>query len=130
MVTPRVETSPDRSDFAKLGETEQFADDIRSQVAEKSRELNFADTLLARGDCNCAAFLHRGKAQIIDGTGSLEAGAGILLSLTGLLRLAPPTAGAPDVCGSIAKYYLRTARPWYLHNSTWDRTMPRLYPIF
>ena len=61
MVTPRVEASPDRSDFAKLGETiaaslvqaqehanhasvlleqtKQFADDIRSQVAEKSREL-------------------------------------------------------------------------------------------
>ena len=34
-------TSPDRSDFAKLGETialeqtKQFADDIRSQVAER-----------------------------------------------------------------------------------------------
>ena len=62
VVTPRVEASPDRSDFAKLGETiaaslvqaaqehanhasvlleqtKQFADDIRSQVAEKSREL-------------------------------------------------------------------------------------------
>ena len=61
VVTPRVEVSPDRSDFAKLGETiaalvvqaaqehtnhasvlpgqtRQFADDIRSQVAE-SREL-------------------------------------------------------------------------------------------
>lgn len=43
VVTPRVEASPDRSDFAKLGETialeqtKQFADDIRSQVA--SREL-------------------------------------------------------------------------------------------
>ena len=59
---PRVEASPDRSDFAKLGETiaaslvqaareyanharvlleqtKQFADDIRSQVAEKSRKL-------------------------------------------------------------------------------------------
>ena len=48
MVTPRVEASPDRSDFAKLGETiaaslvqaaqehaKQFADDIRSQVAER-----------------------------------------------------------------------------------------------
>ena len=39
VVTPRVEASPDRYDFAKLGETKQFADDIRSQVAEKSREL-------------------------------------------------------------------------------------------
>jgi len=62
MVTPHVEASPDRPDFAKLGETiaaslvqaarehanhasvlieqtKQFADDIRSQVAEKSREL-------------------------------------------------------------------------------------------
>src|SRR6478609_6686540 len=63
VVTPRVEASPDRSDFAKLGETiaaslvvqaaqehanhagallgqtRQRADDIRSQVAEKSREL-------------------------------------------------------------------------------------------
>ena len=59
MVTPHVEASPDRSDFAKLGEsiaaslvqaqehanhasvlrehTKQLADDIRSQVA--SREL-------------------------------------------------------------------------------------------
>ena len=57
MVTPRFEASPDRSDFAKLGETiaaslvqaqehanhasvlleqtKQFADDIRSQVAKK-----------------------------------------------------------------------------------------------
>ena len=47
MVTPRIEASPDRSDFAKLGETiaaslvvqaareqtRQLADDIRSQVA-------------------------------------------------------------------------------------------------
>ena len=45
VVTPRVEASPDRSDFAKRGETialeqtKQFADDIRSQVAEKSRGL-------------------------------------------------------------------------------------------
>jgi hypothetical protein len=61
VVTPRVEASPDQSDFAKFGETiaaslvpgqeyakhasvllkqtKQFADDIRSQVAEKSREL-------------------------------------------------------------------------------------------
>ena len=45
VVTPRVEAGPDRSDFAKLGETialeqtKQFADDIRSQVAEKSRGL-------------------------------------------------------------------------------------------
>ena len=40
VVTPRVEASPDRYDFAKLGETialeqKQFADDIRSQVAER-----------------------------------------------------------------------------------------------
>jgi hypothetical protein len=57
VVTPRIEASPDRSDFAKLGETiaaslaqtaqehanhasllkqtKQFADDIRSQVAER-----------------------------------------------------------------------------------------------
>ena len=61
MVTPRVEASPDRSDFTRLGETialeqtKQFADDIRSQVAEKSRELaemnewlmTFDDSLLA-----------------------------------------------------------------------------------
>src|SRR6478672_2630874 len=64
VVTPRVEASPDRSDFAKLGKTiaaslvvraaqehanhasvllgrtKQFADDIRSQVAEKSRLIN------------------------------------------------------------------------------------------
>src|SRR5207344_860341 len=59
VVTSRVEASPDRPDFAKLGETiaaslvqahanhasvlleqaKQFADDIRSQVTEKSREL-------------------------------------------------------------------------------------------
>jgi len=60
VVTPRVEASADRSDFTKLGETiaaslvqtqehanhasvlleqtKKFADDIRSQVAEKSRE--------------------------------------------------------------------------------------------
>ena len=43
VVTPRVEASPDRSDFTRLGETialehtKQFADDIRSQVA--GREL-------------------------------------------------------------------------------------------
>ena len=64
MVTPRVEASPDRSDFAKLGETiaaslvqaaqehaKQFADDIRSQVAEKSRELaEMNERLMAFGD--------------------------------------------------------------------------------
>ena len=54
MVTPRAETSRDRYDFAELGETiaaslvvpaaqeqtKQFADDIRSQVAERSRGLS------------------------------------------------------------------------------------------
>ena len=74
MVTPRVEASPDRSDFAKLGETiaaslvqaaqeqanranvmleqtKQFADDIRSQVAEKSRELaEMNEWLIAFGE--------------------------------------------------------------------------------
>ena len=39
VVTPRAEIDPQRYDFAKLGETKQFADDIRSQVTEKSREL-------------------------------------------------------------------------------------------
>ena len=62
VVTPRADVDPQRYDFAKLGEkiaellvqtaqqqasaanvlpeqTKQFADDIRSQVAEKSREL-------------------------------------------------------------------------------------------
>ena len=56
VVTPRVEDSPDRSDFAKLGETKQFADDIRSQVAEKSRELaEMNETLMAFGDLLPAA---------------------------------------------------------------------------
>ena len=71
VVTPRVEASPDRSDFAKLGETialeqtKQFADDIRSQVVEKSRELAemnerlmaFGDSLLAAPGCRpCVSF--------------------------------------------------------------------------
>ena len=49
MVTPRVEASPDRSDFAKLGETtKQLAGDIRSQVA--SRELaEMNERLMALG---------------------------------------------------------------------------------
>ena len=78
VVTPRVEASPDRSDFAKLGETiaaslvqarehanhasvlleqtKQFADDIRSQVAEKSRELaEMNERLIAFGDSLLAA---------------------------------------------------------------------------
>ena len=78
MVTPRVAASPDRSDFAKLGETiaaslvqaqehanhasvlleqtKQFADDIRSQVAEKSRELaEMNERLIAFGDSLLAA---------------------------------------------------------------------------
>ena len=78
MVTPRVEASPDRSDFAKLGETiaaslvqaqehanhasvlleqtKQFADDIRSQVAEKSRELaEMNERLMAFGNSLLAA---------------------------------------------------------------------------
>lgn len=78
VVTPRVEASPDRSDFAKLGETiaaslvqaqehanhasvlleqtKQFADDIRSQVAEKSRELaEMNERLMAFGDLLPAA---------------------------------------------------------------------------
>ena len=51
MVTPRVEAGPDRYDFAKLGETKQFADDIRSQVVEKSRELaEMNEQLMALGD--------------------------------------------------------------------------------
>jgi predicted nucleic acid-binding Zn-ribbon protein len=78
VVTPRVEASPDRSDFAKLGETiaaslvqaqehanhasvlleqtKQFAEDIRSQVAEKSRELaEMNERLMAFGDSLLAA---------------------------------------------------------------------------
>ena len=62
VVTPRVEASPDRSDFAKLGETialeqaKQFADGIRSQVAEKSRELaEMNERLMAFGDSLPAA---------------------------------------------------------------------------
>jgi hypothetical protein len=62
VVTPRVEASPDRSDFAKLGETialeqaKQFADGIRSQVAEKSRELGeMNERLMAFGDSLPAA---------------------------------------------------------------------------
>jgi len=76
VVTPRVEASPDRSDFAKLGETiaaslvqaqehanhasvlreQQFADDIRSQVADKSRELaELNERLMALGDSLLAA---------------------------------------------------------------------------
>ena len=75
MVTPRIEASPDRSDFAKLGETiaaslvqarehanhagvllqqtKQFTDDIRSRVASREpAEMNewliaFSDSLLA-----------------------------------------------------------------------------------
>ena len=43
-------------DFAKLGETKQFADDIRSQVAEKSRELaEMNERLMAFGDSLPAA---------------------------------------------------------------------------
>ena len=55
MVTPRVEASPDRSDFTRLGETialehtKQFADNIRSQIA--SRELaEMNERLMAFGD--------------------------------------------------------------------------------
>jgi hypothetical protein len=67
VVTPRAEASPDRYDFTRLGETialeqsKQFADDIRSQVAEKSRELAemnewliaFSDSLLAAYHACC-----------------------------------------------------------------------------
>jgi hypothetical protein len=61
VVTPRVEASPDRSDFAKLGETialeqtKQFADNIRSQVAGRElaemneRLMAFVDSLLGLG---------------------------------------------------------------------------------
>src|SRR6478736_1698469 len=80
VVTPRVEASPDRSDFAKLGETiaaslvvqaaqehanhasvllgqtKQFADDIRSQVAE-SREL--ARVLICGRPARCKRFLKK-----------------------------------------------------------------------
>ena len=74
VVTPRVEASPDRSDFAKLGETialeqaKQFADDIRSQVAEKSRELaEMNERLMAFGDLLLAAdrkFLGSDSAEV------------------------------------------------------------------
>ena len=62
VVTPRVEASPDRSDFAKLGETialeqtRQFADDIRSQVAE-SREVG--RVLIKRWRCRECPLLGR-----------------------------------------------------------------------
>ena len=83
VVMPRVEASPDRSDFGKLGDTiaaslvqaarehanhdrvllkqtKQFADDIRSQVAEKSRELaEMNEWLMAFGDSLPAAPGHR-----------------------------------------------------------------------
>jgi hypothetical protein len=77
VVTPRVEASPDRFDFAKLGDTiaaslvqaqehanhasvllkqtKQFADDIRSQVAGRElaemneRLMAFGDSLLGLG---------------------------------------------------------------------------------
>ena len=75
MVTPRVDVDPQRYDFAKLGEkiaeslvqsaqqqanaanvmleqARQLADDIRSQVAEKSRELA---RISHRTDCFCEA---------------------------------------------------------------------------
>ena len=61
VVTPRVKTSPERYDFAKLGETialeqtKQFADNIRSQVAGRElaemneRLMAFGDSLLRLG---------------------------------------------------------------------------------
>src|SRR6478736_524998 len=61
VVTPRVETSPDRSDFTRLGETialeqtKQFADNIRTQVAGRElaemneRLMAFGDSLLGLG---------------------------------------------------------------------------------
>ena len=79
MVTPRVEASPDRSDFAKLGETiaaslvvqaaqehanhagvllgqtRQRADDIRSQVAESRELAEMNERLMAFGDSLLAA---------------------------------------------------------------------------
>jgi hypothetical protein len=53
VVTPRADVDPQRYDFAKLGETKQFADDIRSQVAGRElaeineRLMAFGDSLLA-----------------------------------------------------------------------------------
>ena len=56
VVTPRAEIDPQRYEIAKLGETKQFADDIRSQVAEKSRELaEMNERLIAFGDSLLAA---------------------------------------------------------------------------
>ena len=71
VVTPRVEASPDRSDFAKLGETKQFADDIRSQVADKSRELAEMNERLMDGVALLFALavrdlLLRGKCLLVD----------------------------------------------------------------
>ena len=103
MVTPRVEASPDRSDFAKLGETialeqtKQFADDIRPQVAEKSRELAemnerqmaFGDSLLAApGRHPCISFgrprtpLHGHPARLTTSLPSPARSAVFLASLT------------------------------------------------
>ena len=60
VVTPRAEIDPQRYDFARLGKTKQFADDIRSQVAEKSRELaEMIERLMAFGDSLPAAPGHR-----------------------------------------------------------------------
>jgi hypothetical protein len=71
VVTPRVEASPDRSDFAKLAETialeqtKQFADDIRSQVAEKSRELNFAYSATIRMRTRIASLGNAPSSRVI-----------------------------------------------------------------
>ena len=61
VVTPRAEIDPH---FAGLGKTKQFADDIRSQVADKSCELaELNERLMALGDSLLAApGLHRWQA--------------------------------------------------------------------
>jgi hypothetical protein len=49
VVTPRAEIDPQRYEIAKLGETKQFADDIRSQVA--GRELATFRRKISNLDC-------------------------------------------------------------------------------
>jgi len=64
VVTPRAEIDPQRYDFARLGKTKQFADDIRSQVAERSRELaEMNEWRFAAGRARASPMLSFGMAN-------------------------------------------------------------------
>jgi hypothetical protein len=139
VVTPHVEASPDRSDFAKLGETiaaslvqaqehanhasvlleqtKQSADDIRSQVAEKSSELVELNERGGSIGTNLAlsTSVLRGANTFQDATSFLARATFLYISRAGFADLGDPRLG--KICG-VCFHAVFNAAPAGLHFGT------------